>query len=183
MKRSITAFFTVLTIGTSCTIKPRGNDKMDRFIADRIWISGSKQQYYFDPILREKYTWSTMKYDSSVDTKYEGSTMAILNNDTIIIDNSLDRYSSPFSKAKGNPSSNSYREESLLPYIEGWSLSSNYTIINDSIIFQSPEDISAKDLSSYHILRGKDTTIGVLDYHTLIVTNEYERRIWRSKKK
>lgn len=182
MKRSFFLFFIILTIGTACTIKPKEDDKMNDYIADRIWISEDKQQYYFDPILKEKHIWSTMKYDNSVDTKYEGSTIAILNNDTIEIDNSLDRYSSPFSQAKGNPGSHSYREESILSYVEGWSLSSHYIVINDSIIFQSPEDINAKDLSSYHVLKGKDTTIGVHEYHTLIVTNEYGRRIWRSKK-
>ncbi len=92
----------------------------------------------------------------------------------------LTKTSTPFSKAKGTPVDNPYNIDVELysNYNEGWSESSLFKIEGNQLLLQDPEDVKAEDLSIYQLSVGKDTTIGLLDYNTLIVANEYGERIW-----
>lgn len=129
----------------------------NNLLTDKIWLSNMNDaQYYLSSKDNRFYTWLT------VENRVDGEYM-------------------PFSIAKGTPESNPFPKV-FSTYKEGWSAMQYFKIKGDTLIFQNEEDINGNNISKYHISTGKDTTIGILEYKTLIVTNSYGQRVWKTKK-
>lgn len=122
------------------------------YLTDKIWLTENKAQYYFSTKNDTNYRWEAID-------RSDGSTFY------------------PFVKAKGTPSKNPF-PESYSSYMEGWKNWYYFKIDDNKLILQDIEDIDGEDLTIYKLAAGKDTTIGVLDYHTLNVINKYGTRTW-----
>lgn len=141
----------------SCKTENKTEKDIESFIVDRIWLSSlNKQQYYLSSKDKRKFLWWTIE-------RKENKTYT------------------PFTNAKGNPDTNPLKN-TFTDYREGWEASDFYKIEKDKIIFQDEKDVNAENLSEYEIEIGNDTIIGVFEYNTLRLKNEYGVRIWKSKK-
>ena len=155
----ILAITSILLFIVSCK-KENDSEKLNNYVVDRIWITENQNQYYFSSGDDKEYSWSTLRKTGD--------------------GNGLDDWTTPFSIAKGNPQSNPYKSNIVNP--EGWTFTDFFKIQGDKLILQREGDINAEDLMIFHLEKGKDTTIGVFSYNTLLVRNKYGNRIWKSKK-
>lgn len=133
------------------------SDHLERIMTDRIWESDvNESQFYLSSQDHIEYIWN------AVERK----------------DNRAYYKNVP---AKGTPSTLPY-EPSWSEYSEGWQPLNHFKFKGDTLMLQDQDDLDGSSVTEYHIKIGKDTAIGVFDYVTLLVTNEYGTRVWRSKK-
>ena len=141
----------------SCKTENNTKKEIESFIVDRVWLSSlNKEQYYLASKDKKEYLWMTFE-------RRENGTYT------------------PFTNAKGNPDTNPLKN-TFTDYREGWSPLRFYKIEKNKIIYQNEKDVNAENLSEFEIGIGKDTIIGVFEYNTLRVKNEFGVRIWKSKK-
>lgn len=158
--------YIVLIIMINSCKNPDSQSKMDisTYLTDRTWVTENKSQYYYSSLDNKEYLWMTVERSGEI--------------------GDLSKTSTPFSKAKGTPFDNPYNidKEIYSNYNEGWSESSHFKIKGNQLLLQYPEDIKAENLNIYQLRVGKDTTIGLFEFNTLLVANEYGERIWLAEK-
>ena len=147
----------VLILSSCHSTKNEETQNLNTYIADRVWVSEDKQQYYYQSNDNTEYVWMT--FDRREDGTY-----------------------SPFSNAQGTPDSNPLSPNVNASYTEGWSALNYFKVDGNKLITQDEDDLDATDLSTNEVEIGNDTTIGVLKYNTLIVKYHYGNRTLKSKK-
>ncbi|MGC6429845.1 MAG: hypothetical protein ACON5F_02270 [Jejuia sp.] len=156
MNKTILCCYALLIL-FGCQSKNDNSSNLKSFVSDKTWIEFSnKFQYYYSSKDDGQYLWMT--FERREDGTY-----------------------TPFTPAKGDPYTH-HLPNTLTKYREGWSKSSLFKIIGDSLVLQDQDDIKAENLTSYHLEIISDTTIGIIDYYRLKKTNDFGSTIWHSKK-
>ena len=148
-----TAGFIELVL-SSCASSP---ESLHDLLVDKVWMDENDEQMFFSSKEGREYYWMT--FDHRPDGTY-----------------------TPFSAAKGTPDGYPL-PKTYATYLEGWSPSTFFKIKGDSLALQDENDLKGKSMMAFKVEAGGDTTIGIFDFKTLRVTNEYGIRIWRTQKK
>lgn len=148
------SFIFLLVLLVSCT----GKNKVENYknyLTDKVWmvLDQNKTQCYFSSKDNTEYLWTAME-------KRQGDVYYV------------------FTKAKGTPHNNPLLVEDFSFPKEGWDKFQYFRIEGNKLIVQNLNDIEGKHLSTFKLKALGDTTIGVLDYHKLKVTNKYVSKIW-----
>ena len=153
---ALVLLFYVFLIVSSCSNSQNQETNFQEIMVDRVWLTKNQTQMYFSSTDGKEYFWMTFQ-------KRNGKSYT------------------PFSKAEGTPQNNPLPINNSV-YREGWSGSSYFKFVKDTLILQDEKDIDGKHLSKFHLEIGPDTTIGILEYQTIRVTNQYHSSLWWSEK-
>lgn len=147
---------TLFVIGLFILMNSCNNNssELNNLLTDKTWITENKGQYYFSSNDSREYIWMSFE-------RREGNTYT------------------PFIIAEGTPETNPLPKDKWTR--KGWRKSQYFKIVKDTLIFQDEYDINGEDLTKFHVEMGNDTVIGIVNYKTLRVTNNYGVRIWKTK--
>lgn len=142
----------------ACSGSSSSERNLASMLVDRIWLTDNDTQYYFSSTDGRTYLWMA---SDLTETGEAGPSI--------------------FTIAKGTPQSHPLSRTSRSG--EGWYASSFFKVENGQLIEQDEQDINGEDLTVFDLAIALDTSIGIIDYQTLFVTNQFGERKWRSKKR